>query len=79
MSGGEVTAFAQTIQQHVDEGGMAILTTHQEVALTREVPIVVGSGKDHDADTPRYRDGSDRNSWQRGVLRLGGRRGTARV
>ena len=29
-------AFLQTvIQQHVDEGGMAILTTHQEVALTR--------------------------------------------
>jgi heme exporter protein A len=29
-------AFLQTvIQEHVDEGGMAILTTHQEVALTR--------------------------------------------
>jgi heme exporter protein A len=29
-------AYLQTvIQEHVDEGGMAILTTHQEVALTR--------------------------------------------
>ena len=30
-----VTYLQTVIQEHVDEGGMAILTTHQEVALTR--------------------------------------------
>jgi len=44
-------SYLQTvIQEHVDAGGMVMLTTHQEVALTRGQVKQLGLGWKRDGD-----------------------------